>query len=70
MDKRDGRGVMVFASGLRYDGEWREDKAHGQGTCHYPDGQVYTGEWQQDQRWGWGKLEINSSGGKRHRTKN
>lgn len=30
-DKRDGTGKMAFKSGLRYEGEWKEDKAHGCG---------------------------------------
>ena len=54
---------MVFASKLRYDGDWEDDKAHGRGVCFYPNGQRYDGEWQDDQRSGWGKLEVPVEGG-------
>ena len=35
-DKRDGTGKMTFVSGLRYEGEWKEDKAHGCGAGRRP----------------------------------
>ena len=28
-DKRAGKGVAIFKSGLQYDGEWKDDMAHG-----------------------------------------
>ena len=48
----------MFASGLRYDGDWRDDKAHGSGVAVYVNGDRYDGEWQLDHRWGWGRYDM------------
>ena len=44
-DKVHGRGVSVFSSGNRYEGEWVDGKINGQGTLWYADGDKYQGEW-------------------------
>ena len=44
--KRHGRGTYTWASGNRYEGEWRDNKPHGHGTFTWAaDGSRYEGEW-------------------------
>lgn len=45
----DGWGTMVFASGNRYDGEFREGKRNGCGTLTFSNGRRYVGQFQNDQ---------------------
>ena len=42
--KRHGRGVSVFASGSRFEGDFQDDKQHGQGTYTWADGDKYEGD--------------------------
>lgn len=49
-DKKNGRGVMQFANGNLYDGEWKDDDRHGKGVHYWKDfskyhGDRYDGEW-------------------------
>lgn len=53
--KAHGYGIMEYADGDRYEGEWREDKKHGYGKYTYADGRVREGMWYE------GK-EVNSPG--------
>ena len=41
----EGRGVMRFANGDVYDGEYKAGKMEGRGVYRYADGDVYDGEW-------------------------
>lgn len=41
---KHGFGVRVFASGSRYEGEWREDKMHGMGMLVTKDGAKFEGK--------------------------
>eukprot|EP00043_Microstomoeca_roanoka_P007369 m.71018 g.71018 ORF g.71018 m.71018 type:complete len:143 (-) comp13798_c1_seq4:113-541(-) len=53
---RHSKGVMQFANGATYDGEWQMDQMHGQGTLKYADGLIYEGEFQDGHYHGSGKL--------------
>ena len=40
-----GFRVYTWASGARYEGEWKNGTQHGLGTMHYEGGSVYDGFW-------------------------
>jgi len=40
----DGQGTYIYASGDKYNGEFKESKMHGQGTFITTDGSTYAGE--------------------------
>lgn len=42
-DTRHGQGVMTFARGGGYEGQWQYDKECGHGHCVFPCGDKYTG---------------------------
>lgn len=44
----NGSGIMVYSSGARYVGEFRNGAREGLGTCFYTDGSNYQGNWRQD----------------------
>lgn len=44
----DGRGIMVFPSGNRYDGELKSGKRNGCGTYTFANGRRYVGQFQED----------------------
>ena len=46
--KRNGRGVITFASGARYEGEFRDDKRNGRGVITFASGARYEGEFRDD----------------------
>ena len=37
----DGRGIMLFPNGDRYQGEWKDGRRHGQGIYVSSDGDKY-----------------------------
>ncbi len=43
-DTRHGAGVMTFARGGGYEGQWQYDKESGQGHCVFPSGDKYSGQ--------------------------
>ena len=47
---RYGHGVYEWASGERYEGEWKDDKRNGYGVNHWPSGRRYEGEWRDDKQ--------------------
>lgn len=51
---KNGNGVYLFKSGMKYDGEWKNEKRDGQGTLTYSDGSKYTGGWKNDRMHGQG----------------
>ena len=57
-DAKEGRGVLQYVDGERYDGEWRADKAHGQGTLTYASGDQYVGAWRDGMKDGDGRLQY------------
>ncbi len=50
-----GSGVMSYASGAEYEGEWRSGKRSGTGSMTYPDGSSYDGTWENDEKNGTGR---------------
>lgn len=44
----NGRGIMLFQSGNRYDGEFRDGKRNGCGTLTFANGKHYMGQFQSD----------------------
>jgi hypothetical protein len=50
----NGKGVYIFQSGMKDDGEWKNGKRDGQGTLTYPDGSKYTGRWKNNRMHGKG----------------
>ena len=50
----EGRGVMVYASGDMYEGQWKAGKREGQGTTRYAIGNVYEGQYKADTKEGEG----------------
>ncbi len=53
-----GKGVCVFPSGARYEGQFREGKPHGEGTLFFSDGREYSGDWKNGYREGVGKMTF------------
>ncbi len=50
----DGSGIMAFAEGSRYEGEFRNSKFNGQGAMFYADGSNYRGGFKNGTRHGQG----------------
>ncbi|WKK87306.1 hypothetical protein QYS48_11295 [Marivirga arenosa] len=53
-DQANGKGVAIFDSGSRYEGEWENNQRHGEGSFYWPDGEYYIGEFKNDKRSGKG----------------
>lgn len=51
---REGKGVLIWPDGSRYDGYWKDDRANGRGRLIHADGDVYEGEWLNDKAHGYG----------------
>lgn len=51
---KHGFGIMVYANGDQYEGNWDNDLRHGFGECVYADSATYTGWWARDQYSGQG----------------
>ena len=49
-----GKGVGLYESGSRYEGEWFHNKRHGLGKFYWPDGEKYEGAYLNDKRDGFG----------------
>ena len=43
-DCTEGRGVMMYADGSQYVGQWQNGRPNGQGVYTMPDGSEYVGE--------------------------
>ena len=46
--KRSGRGMMRYANGDLYEGEWRAGRRNGTGCMRTADGETYEGQWRDD----------------------
>ena len=55
-NKREGRGVLTYAGGDRYEGDFRDNKREGRGIYTKSDGERYEGEYRNDRREGNGIL--------------
>ena len=53
-NQRDGKGVMIFTNGSRYDGYWNKNKTNGRGRLIHADGEMYEGDWLDDKAHGKG----------------
>lgn len=42
-NRREGKGVWIYATGARYTGDFKDGKPSGQGTYSYPNGSKYVG---------------------------
>ena len=41
----NGKGIMYWNDGDRYEGEWKYDRADGKGIYYFPNGDRYEGKW-------------------------
>jgi hypothetical protein len=58
---RDGKGVMTYVSGAKYDGTWANDKYHKNGSyfgAPTDSTKIYEGEWSQGRMHGKGSLTL------------
>lgn len=53
-DCKNGTGIMVFNSGNKYKGEFKNGERHGQGRFVWGSGAKYDGQWQNDKMHGQG----------------
>eukprot|EP00049_Salpingoeca_infusionum_P024881 m.796 g.796 ORF g.796 m.796 type:complete len:819 (-) comp744_c0_seq1:188-2644(-) len=51
-----GKGILQFANGNVYNGEWKDDEMDGQGTMQYANGDCYHGSWRNGGRSGFGTM--------------
>ncbi|CAF4051209.1 unnamed protein product [Adineta steineri] len=49
-----GQGIYTWASGDRYEGQWKDSDMNGKGTRYYANGNTYTGDWIDNKRTGQG----------------
>lgn len=45
-----GHGKMIYVSGNRYEGEWKNDMKHGKGTTYYASGNRYEANWKNNKQ--------------------
>jgi hypothetical protein len=43
--QKQGHGILIFATGDTYTGQWRNDRMNGEGTYEFADGDKYVGQW-------------------------
>ncbi|NJB85483.1 hypothetical protein GGR26_001228 [Lewinella marina] len=53
----DGQGILRFADGALYTGNFKAGQFDGEGTLTYPDGSVYSGNFRGQRQSGYGKLK-------------
>ncbi len=51
-DCENGYGTLTYPSGVKYEGDWKDNMKHGSGIYTTPDGQKYVGEWKDDLKHG------------------
>jgi hypothetical protein len=50
----EGKGIMIWADGSRYEGDFKSGKIEGQGTKVFSNGNTYIGWWKNDLQHGSG----------------
>ena len=55
--KLNGQGIMQWADGRSYEGQWKDDKYNGQGTLKWTDGKSYEGEFKDGKKHGQGTFK-------------
>lgn len=50
----EGYGIYIYADGVRYDGEYKNDRKEGYGVYYWPDGRKYDGWWHKGKQHGVG----------------
>jgi hypothetical protein len=43
--KINGKGILFFVDGSKYDGEFKDNEIHGYGEYYWEDGKIYKGNW-------------------------
>ena len=51
-----GQGIMTYANGDKYEGEWKNGEKNGKGVMTYANGDKYEGEWEKNSRQGKGVM--------------
>lgn len=41
----DGKGILEWPDGKKYEGDFKDDKRHGTGEFRWKDGKIYKGPW-------------------------
>lgn len=59
---QNGKGVFIFPSGNRYEGDWKDGKRHGSGILVMPSGDRYEGGFKKDEFSGYGIYTWKKSG--------
>lgn len=54
----NGKGVLNFRNGDKYEGDWKDGKMDGNGVYEYANGGKYVGEFKDDNKSGHGKNII------------
>ena len=57
---RQGKGVILYKNGDKYDGEWANDKYNGKGIYYFHDGSTYEGGYKDDLKCGKGRYKFAS----------
>jgi len=56
----NGKGICIYPSGARYEGDFKEGKPQGKGELTFSDGRVYNGDWENGYREGLGILTYSN----------
>ena len=60
---RHGKGILHFANGDRYEGDFVEDHMKGEGICYLAEtGDRYEGQWYNDKKNGYGTYFTSNNG--------
>ena len=64
----DGKGLLTWADGRRYEGQFKADKRNGRGKFVWSDGRTYDGLWLDGKQHGEGILSTADGSSKRRGT--
>ena len=54
----NGKGIYLYSSGEKYEGQFKNGKLHGRGILNFPDGNKYIGQFKNGKRHGHGILNF------------